>query len=358
MPRSFAPISSRSRGRSARGRRGPARRRGGALGRLIRAVEFGFHLATLDLRQNADVHERVVAELLKVAGVEADYLDARRRRARRAAAPRARRASGCWPARSRPIRRDRGPSWPSCAPPAEAHERYGPACDHDLHHLEGAERLRPARGQHPAEGGGPVSRRRSARTAAIMVVPLFETIDDLEHAPAVMRAWLALPEVAAMTRARGHQEVMVGYSDSNKDGGYLTSVWSLQPGDARAGCRVRRKRHGAAALPRPRRRGRARRRLVLRRDPRPAARHGAGPHPHHRAGRGDRRQIRHARERRGQSRGDGVGDAARLAGARRRSSAQERRASRRRWTRSRRRPSRPIAGSSTRPRVQGPSSGR
>ncbi len=48
---------------------------GGALGRLIRAVEtFGFHLATLDMRQNSDVHERVVAELLKVAGVEADYL--------------------------------------------------------------------------------------------------------------------------------------------------------------------------------------------------------------------------------------------------------------------------------------------
>ncbi|MGB3931667.1 MAG: phosphoenolpyruvate carboxylase, partial [Sphingobium sp.] len=48
---------------------------GGALGRLIRAVEtFGFHLATLDMRQNSAVHERVVAELLKVAGVEADYL--------------------------------------------------------------------------------------------------------------------------------------------------------------------------------------------------------------------------------------------------------------------------------------------
>ncbi|MDI1296171.1 MAG: phosphoenolpyruvate carboxylase, partial [bacterium] len=47
---------------------------GGALGRLIRAVEtFGFHLATLDMRQNSDVHERVIAELLKVAGVEADY---------------------------------------------------------------------------------------------------------------------------------------------------------------------------------------------------------------------------------------------------------------------------------------------
>src|SRR3546814_11713015 len=48
----------------------------GALGRLIRDVDtFGFHLATLDLRQNADVHERVVDVLLKVAGVERGYGD-------------------------------------------------------------------------------------------------------------------------------------------------------------------------------------------------------------------------------------------------------------------------------------------
>jgi phosphoenolpyruvate carboxylase len=63
--------------------------------------------------------------------------------------------------------------------------------------------------------------------APIMVVPLFETIIDLANAPGIMRAWLALPEVAAAARSRGYQEVMVGYSDSNKDGGYLTSVWSL-----------------------------------------------------------------------------------------------------------------------------------
>jgi phosphoenolpyruvate carboxylase len=61
-----------------------------------------------------------------------------------------------------------------------------------------------------------------------MVVPLFETIEDLEAAPEIMRAFFALPEMAAITQARGHQEVMLGYSDSNKDGGYLTSVWSLQ----------------------------------------------------------------------------------------------------------------------------------
>jgi phosphoenolpyruvate carboxylase len=60
-----------------------------------------------------------------------------------------------------------------------------------------------------------------------MAVPLFETIGDLENAPDVMRAWFALPEASAAAQARGYQEVMVGYSDSNKDGGYLTSVWSL-----------------------------------------------------------------------------------------------------------------------------------
>jgi phosphoenolpyruvate carboxylase len=52
-----------------------------------------------------------------------------------------------------------------------------------------------------------------------MVVPLFETIDDLHTAPAVMEAWFELPEAAAEARARGYQEVMVGYSDSNNDGG-------------------------------------------------------------------------------------------------------------------------------------------
>jgi phosphoenolpyruvate carboxylase len=66
--------------------------------------------------------------------------------------------------------------------------------------------------------------------AHIMAIPLFETIADLEGAPAIMEAWLGLPEVAAIAAARGHQEVMIGYSDSNKDGGYLTSTWQLSRG--------------------------------------------------------------------------------------------------------------------------------
>src|SRR5690606_36531234 len=60
-------------------------------------------------------------------------------------------------------------------------------------------------------------------TARLLVSPLFETIGDLERAPEVMRRWLALPVGRGLARAAGVQEVMVGYSDSNKDGGYLAS---------------------------------------------------------------------------------------------------------------------------------------
>ena len=63
--------------------------------------------------------------------------------------------------------------------------------------------------------------------AAIMAVPLFETVGDLEAAPGIMTDWFALAEVAAIVGKRRVQEVMIGYSDSNKDGGYLTSTWQL-----------------------------------------------------------------------------------------------------------------------------------
>jgi phosphoenolpyruvate carboxylase len=199
---------------------------GGALGRLIRAVEiFGFHLATLDLRQNSAVHERAVAELLAVAGVEPDY----------AALPEG--------ARVALLRRELASPRPLSSPfaaysdetaselaivraAAAAHAEYGPACItnyivsmgksvSDL--LEVNLLLKEAGLYRP---GDPPS-------AMIMAVPLFETIEDLEAAPAIMRDWLGTPEVAAVARARGHQEVMIGYSDSNKDGGYLTSTWNL-----------------------------------------------------------------------------------------------------------------------------------
>jgi phosphoenolpyruvate carboxylase len=199
---------------------------GGALGRLIRAVETcGFHLATLDLRQNADVHARVVADLLKVAGVEAGYLELDEE------------------SRVSLLRRELASERPLASPfaayaeetaselaivraAAEAHARYGPAsittyivskCESVSDLLEVNVLLKEAGLYRPP----------SVASAPMMVVPLFETIGDLANAPQVMQAWLSLPEVTAAAQSRGYQEVMVGYSDSNKDGGYLTSAWGL-----------------------------------------------------------------------------------------------------------------------------------
>ncbi|QTH20020.1 phosphoenolpyruvate carboxylase [Rhizorhabdus wittichii] len=198
----------------------------GALGRLIRAVEtFGFHLATLDMRQNADVHERVVADLLRVAGVEADYgaLD----EPARVALLRSELAS------KRLLRTPFGAyadetlsELAIVEAAAEAHRRYGPAAI-TTYLISKAESVSDMLEVNILLKEAGLFVPGDPPTAAIMAVPLFETIGDLDRAPEVMTQWFALPEVAAITAARGHQEVMVGYSDSNKDGGYLTSVWSL-----------------------------------------------------------------------------------------------------------------------------------
>jgi phosphoenolpyruvate carboxylase len=199
---------------------------GGALGRLIRAVEtFGFHLATLDLRQNSDVHERVVANLLKVASVEQDYpsLD---EEARVALLSRELATSRPLSSSFAVYSEETLSELAIVRAAAEAHRLYGPECIttyiiskaatvSDM--LEVNILLKEAGLYLPGD----------PPTSAIMVVPLFETIGDLERGPGIMKAWFGMPEVAAVTTARGYQEVMVGYSDSNKDGGYLTSVWSL-----------------------------------------------------------------------------------------------------------------------------------
>ncbi len=199
---------------------------GGALGRLIRACEtFGFHLATLDLRQNSAVHERVVAELLKVAGVEADYLSLNESQ------------------RVSLLRHELSNARPLASPfadysdetkselaivraAAEAHATYGPACivQHIVSMAQSVSDLLELNILLKEVG---LYRGGATPSAAIMAVPLFETIGDLEAAPGIMTEWFSLPEVRGITAARSFQEVMIGYSDSNKDGGYLTSTWSL-----------------------------------------------------------------------------------------------------------------------------------
>jgi phosphoenolpyruvate carboxylase len=201
---------------------------GGALGRLIRAVEiFGFHLATLDLRQNSDVHERVIAELFKTAGVALDYA-ALGEKARVvlliAELSHNRPLAGEWTAYSDETAKELA----IIRAAAKAQGDFGASAitTYNISKTESVSDmlevyvlLKQAGLYRVADDGTP--------SVSIMSVPLFETIADLQAAPDTMRAFFAIPQMQALAQARGHQEVMIGYSDSNKDGGYLTSTWEL-----------------------------------------------------------------------------------------------------------------------------------
>jgi len=79
-----------------------------------------------------------------------------------------------------------------------------------------------------AKEGGLFADTLAVETCTLPIVPLFETIDDLRAAPAIMRELLSTPMVRRSIRALGGvQDVMIGYSDSNKDGGFLASNWEL-----------------------------------------------------------------------------------------------------------------------------------
>ncbi len=200
---------------------------GGALGRFIRAVEtFGFHLATLDMRQNSDVHARVVGEMLSVAGV-GDYgkmNEDERRECLLAELSHNRPLLGA----AATLSDESAKELAIVRQAASVIANFGPGSIttyvisqttdvSDL--LEVYVLLKEAGIYRVDEAGQPQSQ--------IMAVPLFETVADLENAPDTMRAFFALPMMRTLAQARGHQEVMIGYSDSNKDGGYLTSTWQL-----------------------------------------------------------------------------------------------------------------------------------
>ncbi|MFN8020198.1 MAG: phosphoenolpyruvate carboxylase [Acidimicrobiales bacterium] len=192
------------------------------------AVEvFGFHLCTLDLRQNSDVHERVVAELLRLGGVTADYLgldEAGRvevlRRELATSRPLRHRSIACSDETARELA--------IVETAATAIDRYGERivahaviskCGSVSDLLEVATILREVGLLQPGD----------TPRLALDVVPLFETIDDLRGAATIMTTLLDVPEYRGwLDRCRGGlQEVMLGYSDSNKDGGYLAANWAL-----------------------------------------------------------------------------------------------------------------------------------
>ncbi len=197
---------------------------------LRRAAEvFGFHLASLDLRQNADVHEAVVADLLARAGVADDYLALPESErvallARELASPR--------PLHSPHLdyaERTTG-ELAILAAAADIHRRFGAVavpnyviskCQSVSDLLEVGVLLKEVGLVH----GGAL---------AVNIVPLFETIDDLTRGGAIMRDAFAVPLYRTWLAQRNDwQEVMLGYSDSNKDGGYLAANWALYRAEMR-----------------------------------------------------------------------------------------------------------------------------
>src|SRR5262249_45507216 len=185
---------------------------------LRRAIDvFGSHLATLDLRQNSDVHEAVIAELLAKAGVAPDY--AKLAESLRVAVL------------ETELKSPRLLHSP--------HLDYSPRVVSELEILSAAAEVRARYGAQ-ALPNYVISKCQSVSdllevgvllkevgllkgtTLALNIIPLFETIDDLTRCGDIMRTAFDVPCYRAMLESHGNwQEVMLGYSDSNKDGGYL-----------------------------------------------------------------------------------------------------------------------------------------
>ena len=220
------------------------RLRAGLVADLQRRIDvFGFHLAHLDIRQHSAVHARTIADLLRVAGVEASYgsLDETARvslLSRELLNP-------------RPLQRQTGPDGISPYLP-ETQEvlavfetlnrmqaELGPdACNvYIISMTEGvSDLLEPLllakefglfepRAAQPAGGAGETRHRP---TSTLQIVPLFETIDDLRESAHVIEQLFRVPAYAHQLEAwERRQQIMLGYSDSNKDGGFVTSSWEL-----------------------------------------------------------------------------------------------------------------------------------
>lgn len=196
---------------------------------LIRAVEvFGFHLATVDLRQSSDKHEEVLSELLNFAAIECNYSALSEGEKRKLLLsllkdPRPLRVVG---------------------------HKYSEFSISEIAIFEMAKRMRELFGAEAIrhyiishtetvsdllevlllqkEVGLIHETLGKKATADLIVVPLFETIDDLRNAAHIMQEFYDLPGILDLVkRSGGEQDIMLGYSDSNKDGGIVTSNWEL-----------------------------------------------------------------------------------------------------------------------------------
>jgi phosphoenolpyruvate carboxylase len=202
------------------------------LGALKRASEiFGFHLATLDMRQSSDVHERVLTELFALAREVPDY------------------STMSEDAKIELLLNELKKPRLLYSP----YIRYSEETDSELSVLRAARDIRRHYGERAIRNyiishtesvsdllevfllqkeTGLLSKdswsSKGNTRAELMVIPLFETIPDLRCAANIMERFMQLPLVRKLIADQGElQEVMLGYSDSNKDGGFLTSNWEL-----------------------------------------------------------------------------------------------------------------------------------
>src|SRR5258705_407556 len=200
----------------------------GRLADLREAVQsFGFHLAVTDLRQNSAVHELTVAELLREAGVCAQY------------------AGLSETDRVELLTRELSSSRLLRTP----YRVYSEATAKELEVVDVAARLKQRFGED-AIANYVISKADSVSDiletaillkecglfspgrnpqSALRIVPLFETIADLRASAQVLTTFLELPFGRAILAGQDDlMETMIGYSDSNKDGGYVTSNWEIR----------------------------------------------------------------------------------------------------------------------------------
>ena len=216
-------------------------RRGGLQDLLVRAQTFGFHLAALDVRQHSGVHEAAVAALLEAAGAEADYADLSEEKkldvlSAELENPRPLLARETpWPEAARDIMEAFGVLRETVRQEPQAVGAYIVSMTHTVSDL-----LEP---MLLAKEAGLWRMAAGEVESALNFVPLFETIEDLGAAHERMEALFTHSVYKKQVAARGQfQEVMLGYSDSNKDGGYWMANWALHTSIDRLGRKA--KEHG------------------------------------------------------------------------------------------------------------------
>ena len=197
----------------------------GEFAELLEAINvFGFYLASIDMRQDSSVHEACVAELLKSAGINDHYSDLSE-------------DEKCQVLLKELLEDPRILS--------ATHAEKSELLEKELAIFQTARELKDRLGEEVIRQNI-ISHATSVsdmlelavmlkevglvdtEKARVQIVPLFETIEDLDHSEETMRSYLSLPIAKRWIASKNnYQEIMLGYSDSNKDGGYLSSCWTL-----------------------------------------------------------------------------------------------------------------------------------